>query len=94
DRHVEVGLPDYESRLAIFKVHTKDIPLADDVDIEDLAQKSEGFVGADIEAICREAVMLTLREDPESDEVYMSEFETAMTKVKPIKDKDESVLYS
>ena len=86
DRHVEVGLPDQKSREAIFKVHTKDMPLADDVDIEELARKSEGFVGADIEAVCREAVMLTLREDLESEEVYMSEFEKAMKKVKPKKE--------
>lgn len=62
------------------------MPLADDVDIEELARKSEGFVGADIEAVCREAVMLTLREDLESEEVYMSEFEKAMKKVKPKKE--------
>ncbi|WP_455645005.1 CDC48 family AAA ATPase [Methanosphaera sp.] len=93
DRHVEVGLPDKKSREEIFKVHTKDMPLADDVDIEELARMSEGFVGADIEAVCREAVLLTLREDLESVEVYMSEFETAMKKVKPIKE-TESVSYN
>ncbi|MBR0471993.1 MAG: CDC48 family AAA ATPase [Methanosphaera sp.] len=93
DRHVEVGLPDKKSREAIFKVHTKDMPLASDVDLEVLADKTEGFVGADIEAVCREAVMLTLREDLESEEVYMSEFETAMKKVKPTKE-NELVSYN
>ncbi|RAP49402.1 MAG: ATPase [Methanosphaera sp. SHI613] len=93
DRHVEVGLPDLESRIAIFKVHTKDIPLAEDVDIEALAKKTEGYVGADIEAVCREAVMLTLRGDMEAEEVYMSEFNKAMEKVKPKKDQ-ELVSYS
>lgn len=93
DRHVEVGLPDLESRIAIFKVHTKDIPLASDVDIEQLAKKTEGYVGADIEAVCREAVMLTLREDMDAEEVYMSEFNKAMEKVKPKKDQ-ELVSYS
>ncbi len=93
DRHVEVGLPDRKSREAIFKVHTKDMPLAQDVDIQELAEKTEGFVGADIEAVCREAVMLTLREDLESEEVYMSEFEEAMKKVKPIKE-NELVSYN
>ncbi|WP_323736799.1 CDC48 family AAA ATPase [Methanosphaera sp. ISO3-F5] len=93
DRHVEVGLPDKKSREAIFKVHTKDMPLASDVDLEVLAEKTEGFVGADIEAVCREAVMLTLREDLESEEVYMSEFETAMKKVKPTKE-NELVSYN
>ncbi|MDO5825986.1 MAG: CDC48 family AAA ATPase [Methanosphaera sp.] len=93
DRHVEVGVPDEESRIAIFKVHTKDIPLASDVDIEELAKKTNGYVGADIEAVCREAVMLTLREDMEAEEVYMSEFNKAMEKVKPRKDQ-ELVSYS
>ncbi|MBE6485465.1 MAG: AAA family ATPase [Methanosphaera stadtmanae] len=93
DRHVEVGLPDVKSREAIFKVHTKDMPLAEDVDIKELAEKTEGFVGADIEAVCREAVMLTLREDIESEEVYMSEFEKAMKKVKPTKE-NELVSYN
>ena len=93
DRHVEVGVPDEQSRIAIFKVHTKDIPLASDVDIEELAKKTNGYVGADIEAVCREAVMLTLREDMEAEEVYMSEFNKAMEKVKPRKDQ-ELVSYS
>lgn len=93
DRHVEVGLPNEESREAIFKVHTKDMPLADDVDLKELARESDGYVGADIEAVCREAVMLTLREDPDSEEVYMSEFEKAMKKVKPTKE-NESVSYN
>jgi len=86
DRHVEVGLLDEKSRIEIFKVHTKDMPLADDVDLEELARKTEGYVGADIEAVCREAVMLTLREDLDSVEVYMSEFDKAMKKVKPKKE--------
>ncbi|RAP51333.1 MAG: ATPase, partial [Methanosphaera sp. rholeuAM270] len=93
DRHVEVGLPDKKSREAIFKVHTKDMPLAEDVDLKELAEKTEGFVGADIEAVCREAVMLTLRDDIEAEEVYMSEFETAMKKVKPTKE-NELVSYN
>ncbi len=93
DRHVEVELPDKKSREAIFKVHTKDMPLAKDVDIKKLAELTEGFVGADIEAVCREAVMLTLREDIESEEVYMSEFKKAMKKVKPIKE-NELVSYN
>ena len=88
DRHVEVGLPDEESRKSIFKVHTKNMPLSDDVDIHTLAKEAEGFVGADIEAVCREAVMLTLRKNLEANIVHMSEFEEAMKKVKPTKDSE------
>ncbi|AEG17614.1 CDC48 family AAA ATPase [Methanobacterium paludis] len=88
DRHVEVGDPDEEARIAIFKVHTKDMPLADDVDLEKLAKRTEGYVGADIEAVCREAVMLTLRDNMEADKVKMKQFRGAMDKVKPKKEID------
>ncbi len=83
DRHVKVDDPDENARVAIFKVHTAKMPLADDVDLEALAKRTEGFVGADIEAVCREAVMLTLRESLESEKVDMKHFKEAMKKVKP-----------
>ncbi|MEM0330496.1 MAG: AAA family ATPase, partial [Archaeoglobaceae archaeon] len=60
DRLVYVKPPDRKSRLSIFRIHTKNMPLAEDVDLEELAEITEGYVGADIEAICREAVMLAL----------------------------------
>nr|WP_319373309.1 CDC48 family AAA ATPase [uncultured Methanobacterium sp.] len=82
DRHVKVGDPDEEARLAIFKVHTKDMPLADDVDLKYLAKNTEKYVGADIEAVCREAVMLTLRDDLKAEQVKMKYFKKAMKKVK------------
>jgi len=70
DRHVHVPVPDEEARRKIFEVHTRNKPLADDVDIQELARKTEGYVGADIEAVCREASMAATREfinsvDPE-----------------------------
>ncbi len=83
DRHIKVDTPDEESRMAIFKVHTKDMPLAKDVKLSRLAKNTEGYVGADIEAVCREAAMLTLREDINSETVSMKFFEKAMEKVKP-----------
>ncbi|WP_321423384.1 CDC48 family AAA ATPase [uncultured Methanobacterium sp.] len=82
DRHVKVDDPDEEARLAIFKVHTKDMPLADDVDLDYLAKSTEKYVGADIEAVCREAVMLTLRDDLKAEQVKMKYFKKAMKKVK------------
>ncbi len=93
DRHVKVEDPNKETRLAIFKVHTKDMPLADDVDLEKLAEKTEGYVGADIEAICREAAMLTLRENMESEEVPMKNFEKAIKKIKPKSEMEEQIQY-
>ncbi|MDP2948612.1 MAG: CDC48 family AAA ATPase [Chloroflexota bacterium] len=59
---VELPLPDRAARLAIFQVHTRDKPLATDVDLASLADRTEGLVGADIEAICRQASMLAIRE--------------------------------
>ncbi|MFB6189050.1 MAG: CDC48 family AAA ATPase [Halapricum sp.] len=62
DRHVHVPVPDEEARRKIFEVHTRDKPLADDVDLDDLAADTDGYVGADIEALCREASMAASRE--------------------------------
>lgn len=62
DVQMELPVPDEEARLEIFKVHTREKPLADDVDFGELASASEGMVGADIEAICRRASMLAIRE--------------------------------
>ncbi|QSG02220.1 CDC48 family AAA ATPase [Natranaeroarchaeum sulfidigenes] len=70
DRHVHVPVPDEDARKAIFAVHTRDKPLADGIDMDWLASETEGFVGADIEAVTREASMGASREfinsvDPE-----------------------------
>lgn len=59
---VELPKPDRDARLAIFQVHTRHKPLAPDVDLESLADETEGLVGADIEATCRQASMLAIRE--------------------------------
>ncbi len=83
DRHIQVGEPDEETRLAIFKVHTKDMPLAKNVDLKKLAKNTEGYVGADIESVCREAAMLTLRKDLDAKEIPYKYFKEAIDKVKP-----------
>ncbi|MDI6903288.1 MAG: CDC48 family AAA ATPase [Methanocellales archaeon] len=62
DRLIYIPPPGERERKQIFQIHLRDKPLADDVDIDVLAKQTEGCVGADIEAICREATMLTLRE--------------------------------
>jgi transitional endoplasmic reticulum ATPase len=83
DRHIKVDDPNEKARLEIFKVHTNKMPLGDDVNLEYLSKNTDGFVGADIEAVCREAVMLTLREDLKAEKVMMKYFKKAMKKVKP-----------
>jgi transitional endoplasmic reticulum ATPase len=59
---MELPVPDREARLAIFQVHTRGKPLAPDVDLAELAKRTEGLVGADIEGLCRQAAMLAIRE--------------------------------
>jgi transitional endoplasmic reticulum ATPase len=90
DRHVHVDTPNLDGRIAIFKVHTEKMPLADNVNLEKLAKKTEGYVGADIEAVCREAALLTLRKDLNSEKVDMDAFEEAMKKLKSKNTNNES----
>ncbi len=81
DRILLVTSPNKEGREQIFRIHTKNMPLAKDVDIEKIIEKTEGFVGADMESYVREAAMLSLRENIESKEVKMKHFEEALKKV-------------
>ncbi len=90
DRLVLVRAPGKKSRRAILNVHLKDMPVSEDVDIEELADITEGYVGADIEAVAREAVMLAFREDMDTEEVEMRHFMDALKKVRP--SVDESTL--
>ena len=92
DRHIKVDTPSEEARIAIFEVHTKNMPLADDVNIKKLAKATDGYVGADIEAICREAAMLTLRNDIEASEIPNKYFKEAIEKVKPANIADEQLV--
>jgi transitional endoplasmic reticulum ATPase len=95
DRHVHVPVPDGDARKAIFEVHTRDKPVADDVDLDWLASETEGYVGADIEAVTREASMAASREfihsvDPEeigesvgNVRISKEHFEQALDEVTP-----------
>ncbi len=61
DREIEIGVPDREGRKEILEIHTRNMPLADDVDLDQLADLTVGFVGADLAALCKEAAMHALR---------------------------------
>jgi transitional endoplasmic reticulum ATPase len=61
DREIEIGVPNTQARLQILKIHSRAMPLAADVDLQELAEHSHGFVGADLEALCQEIGMITLR---------------------------------
>ena len=62
DREIAVGVPNLQGRQHILRIHARDMPLADDVDLDRLAEALQGFVGADIEVLCKEAGMLALHE--------------------------------
>jgi cell division protease FtsH len=79
DRHITVDRPTYKGRLAIFRVHTRGIPLAADVDLERLAAGSVGLTGADIRNLVNEATLWASSHDKE--EVEMSDFDYARDKV-------------
>jgi cell division protease FtsH len=79
DRRVVVPRPDLRGRLAILKVHTRRVPLADDVELEVLARGTPGFVGADLQNLVNEAALLAARR--EGQKVSMSDFERAKDKV-------------
>ncbi len=61
DREINITIPDKRGRLEILEIHTRGMPLATDVKLEELANITHGFVGADLEALCREAAMICLR---------------------------------
>ncbi len=83
DRQVLVQSPNTKAREAIFKVHTKSMPLAKDVDLKNLARDTEGYSGADIEAVCREAGLNAMREDMNAKSVNKKHFAEALEESKP-----------
>jgi len=83
DRSIYVRAPDASSRKEIFEIYTRDMPLADDVDIDRLVAETENFVGGDIEALCREAGMRALRDDFDIEHVSWKHFEEALKDMNP-----------
>ena len=90
DRMIYIPVPDKEARLKILKVHTRNMPLGSDVNLEKLAERMENYVGADIENVCREAGMFAIRENSEI--VLMKHFEEALEKIPPSMT-EESIKY-
>ncbi len=98
DREIAIPIPDRNGRFEIMEIHSRGMPLAEDVDMRHLAEVTHGFVGADLEALCREAAMSALRRVmPDIDfsmdtipdaqiarlEVRMSDFLSALREVEP-----------
>ena len=82
DRLILTPVPDKDTRLKIFEIHTKGMPLKN-VNLKKLTEKSEGYAGSDIEAVCREAAIFALRENMEAKEVTSKHFEKALAEVPP-----------
>jgi transitional endoplasmic reticulum ATPase len=83
DRILLVDVPDEKSREKILEIHTKNMPLDKSVNLKTLVKKTEGFVGADIENLTREAALIALRKDMDAKTITMQDFEKALTKTKP-----------
>ncbi len=94
DRIIMVGAPDEKTRLKIFEIHTKSMPLSKHVDLKELATKTEGYAGADIESVCREAAIIALRRDFKAKEINVKDFEEALQKVRPSITKDIEESYA
>ncbi len=93
DRMLYSPIPDRDARELIFKVHTKPMALASDVDLNSLADQTEGYVGADVQGICREAAIFALRKNKDAIAVTMDDFENALKKVSPSVTKEMEEAY-
>ncbi|MFW9958361.1 MAG: CDC48 family AAA ATPase [Candidatus Odinarchaeota archaeon] len=83
DTVVFVPPPDRDARIEIFRVHTRKMPLADDVSLEKLADLTDGYSGADIENLVREAAMTAVRSDWKTKPVHMKHFKAALEETRP-----------
>ena len=92
DKLLLLPVPDEATRLKILQVHTKNMPL-DKVDLPALAKRLEGYVGADIENLCREAAMTALRQNKTAAKVTAQHFEGALAEIKPSTDKETQKYY-
>jgi len=92
DKLLLLPVPDEATRLKILQVHTKTMPL-DKVDLPALAKRLEGYVGADIENLCREAAMTALRQNRTATKVTAKHFEEALAQIRPSTDHDTQKYY-
>ena len=83
DKILLVNAPEEIGRLNILKIHTEKMPLTKEVNLKDFAKRTNGYTGADIEAVVREAAILSLRESIDSKEVRKKHFDEALKKIKP-----------
>jgi len=82
DRLILIPAPDRSARLEIFKIHTKNMPLDKNVNLERLADATDSYSGADVEGLCREAAMIAIRKDESADKISEEHFDEAMKSVR------------
>ena len=83
DRLIYDPSPDHATRYQILKLHTQGMPLAHDVDLDQLATQTQSYSGADLEAVCREAGLVSLRKNIETKEVTLEDFRDGLERIKP-----------
>jgi len=83
DREIEIGVPDRDGRKAILDIHTRGMPLTDAVDLDRIADRTHGFVGADLQALAAEAGLRALRREAAEPAVTREDFEAAFAAVDP-----------
>jgi transitional endoplasmic reticulum ATPase len=93
DRLVLIPPPDEKARLEILKIHTRNMPLTKDVDLNEIAKITENYSGSDLEAACREAAMIALRNNINAKEVTKADFMKALSEIGPSLSKEEMKLY-
>ncbi|MEM3602734.1 MAG: CDC48 family AAA ATPase, partial [Candidatus Bathyarchaeia archaeon] len=86
DREIEIGIPDRKGRLEILQIHTRNMPLDSDVDLERIAEITYGYTGADLSALCKEAAMKALRR-------YIPKIDLEMERISPEVLKEMHVKY-
>lgn len=95
DRLLYLAPPDTEARKAIFKIHTRAMPLAPEVNLDELAQATEGYSGADIAAVCQQAALIALESDEFVERIEMQHLEAAVERVVPTTlDEDSKEMYN
>ena len=94
DKILKVNAPEESARLAILKIHTKGVPLAKNVSLEEIAAITEGYSGADLEGLIREAALTALQDSNfKLTDVKLSDFEVAMKKITPSISKETTEAY-
>lgn len=92
DRIIYIAPPKKEARLKILKVHTKQMPLSSDVNLESISEKTENYTGADLENLTREAGLHAIRQNIDAKQVTMKNFDIALQRVRPSLD-EETIKY-